>query len=247
MRLLSARRLDRYPSLALVAALLTLAGCGGAGAPRQAGVTPTPTATPSPAPAPTPTASALDVLPCINQTLPIDRVPPGTRTIDLVVPDTLTIWPDRPLGFPNGRLLSDPVIDLTFGAILIDVNRPGQNIASFAALPLNPPNATQPPLPDFPFANTPNDNAVLDPGTGTNFTFDTAPMSAYVQVDRMGMPAVSTALILSARKNSYNDANVRADTANTFAFDLIDGLTHFAEPLQDDIRALGLVSCAVVR
>ncbi len=223
-----------------------LAACGGGGqrAPTAGPVTVAPT----PAPTPAPTASTLDVLPCLNQTLNgIDRVPPGTRVLDLVIPDTVTIYPDRPIGFPNGRLLSDPVVDITLAAILIDVNRPGQNVASIAAIPLNAPRATKPPLAEFPFANTPNDNPVLDAGNGTNFTFENSPMSAYVQVDRMGMPAVATALVLSPRKDAYNDANVLADSASQFSFDLIEGLRRFAEPLQDDLQARGLVSCAVRR
>lgn len=228
------------PMVALAGALL-LAGCSASGGTRTATPAPTPT------PTPTPTTSSLDVLPCLNQTIPLDRVPPGTRVIDLVIPDTLTIWPDRTVGFPNGRLLTDPVIDITLGVVLLDINAAGQNAASFAAIPLNPPQAGSPPIPEFPFANVPHGNPPLDPGTGTNFVFDSAPMSAYVQVDRMGMPAVSTALVLSARKNTYNDSNVQNDTANTFAFDLIDGLDHFASPLQDDLQARGLKSCAVRR
>ena len=171
----------------------------------------------------------------------------GGESSRLIIPDTVTIWPDRPIGFPNGRLLSDPVVDITLGVVLLDINRAGQNAASFAALPLNPTSATKPPLPDFPFANTPNDNPVLDPGTGTGFVFDAAPMSSYVQVDRMGMPAVATALILSPRKDAYSDGNVQLDTANTYAFDLIEGLRRFTEPLQDDIAARGLTGCAVRR
>ena len=88
---------------------------------------------------------------------------------------------------------------------------------------------------------------MLDAGTGTGFVFDTAPMSSYVQVDRMGMPAVATALILSPRKDAYSDGNVQLDTANTYAFDLIEGLRRFTEPLQDDIAARGLTGCAVRR
>lgn len=234
--------LEALPRLALIAAMATLAACGGGG-------TRAPSAPPvSPAPTPTPTASSLDVLPCLNQTLNgIDRVPQGTRVLDLVIPDTLTIYPDRTMGFPNGRLLTDPVVDITLAAILIDINRPGQNVASIAAIPLNAPRATKPPIADFPFAPLPNGNPTLDPGTGTGFVFDDAPLSAYVQVDRMGMPAVATALVLSPRKDAYNDANVLADSASQFSFDLIEGLRRFAEPLQDDLQARGLVSCAVRR
>jgi len=234
------RTFASIPAVPLVAAMLALSACGGGGT--RAADPPVVVA-----PTPTPTATTLDVLPCINQTIPLDRVPPGTRVIDLIIPDTVTIWPDRPIGFPNGRLLSDPVVDITLGVVLLDLNRAGQNAASFAALPLNAPQATKPPLAEFPFANTPNDNPVLDAGTGTAFVFDTAPMSSYVQVDRMGMPAVATALILSPRKDAYSDGNVQLDTANTYAFDLIEGLRRFAEPLQDDLQARGLVSCAVRR
>ncbi len=231
--------------LPLMALTLCLPGCGG-GEQRSAppiNVAPTPT----PAPAPTPTTGTLDVLPCLNQVVPLDRVPPGTRVVDLVIPDTVTIWPDRPIGFPNGRLLSDPVIDITLGIILLDINSAGQNAASFAALPLNPTQAGKVPIADFPFANTPHGSPLLDAGTGSDFTFDTAPLSAYVQVDRMGMPAVATSIILGPRKNAYSDGNVQLDTANTFAFDLIEGLRVFATPLQDDLADRGLRSCAVRR
>lgn len=235
------RTIEKIPALPLVAAMFALSSCGSGGGTRA----------PEPpvvvAPTPTPTTSSLDVLPCINQTVPLDRVPPGTRVIDLIIPDTITIWPDRTIGFPNGRLLSDPVVDITLGVVLLDINRPGQNAASFAAIPLNPAGATKAPLTEFPFANTPNDSPALDPGTGTGFVFDTAPMSSYVQVDRMGMPAVATALILSPRKDAYSDGNVQLDTSNTYAFDLIEGLRRFSEPLQDDITARGLTSCAVKR
>lgn len=231
---------NAMPAVPLVAMMLALSACGGGGT--RAADPPVVVA-----PTPTPTATTLDVLPCLNQTIPLDRVPPGTRVIDLVIPDTITIWPDRTIGFPNGRLLSDPVVDITLGVVLLDINRPGQNAASFAAIPLNPPSATKPPLAEFPFANTPNDSPVLDAGTGTGFVFDTAPMSSYVQVDRMGMPAVATALILSPRKDAYSDGNVQLDTANTYAFDLIEGLRRFTEPLQDDIAARGLTGCAARR
>jgi len=185
----------------------------------------------------------------VQQVLPdnLNRTPPGTRVIDLIVPDTVTIWPDRTIGFPNGRLLSDPVIDITLGIALLDIDAPGQNAASFAAIPLNPAASERPPRANFPFAALPHGNPTLDPGTGTNFRFDLSPISQYVQVDRAGMPAVATALILGPRKNAYNDANAQADTANVFTFDLLEGLRVFAQPLQDDIRARGLVPCAVPR
>lgn len=235
------RSINTLPSLILASAMVTLSACG-SGATR----TPAPAATPAPTPTPT-TVASFDVLPCINQVVPLDRVPPGTRVIDLIIPDTITIWPDRPIGFPNGRLLSDPVIDITLGVILLDINRAGQNAASFAAIPLDPPQSPRVPIADFPFAAPPYGSPPLDSSAGTAFAFDSAPMSSYVQVDRMGMPAVATAIILGPRKNAYSDGNVQLDTANTYAFDLIEGLRVFSTPLQDDIIARGLVPCAVRR
>ncbi len=222
---------------------LTLTACGG-GAER----TPAPPVA-APTPTPTPTAGTLDVLPCISQLLPtsLNRAPAGTRIIDLIVPDTLTIFPELDQAFPNGRQLSDPVIDITLGVVLLKLDQPGQNAASFAAIPLNPAASERPPRATFPFAALPHGPPPLDAGTGSNFTFDLSPISQYVQVDRAGMPAVATALILGPRKNAYNDANAQADTANAFTFDLIEGLRVFSTPLQDDIRALGLTPCAVPR
>ena len=236
------------PSLALVAAMLAVSACssggnGTAGPPTGGGGTPTPT------PTPTPTTANIDVLPCINQVLPsnLNRAPPGTRVIDLIIPDTITIYPDLTIGFPNGRRLTDPVVDITLGVTLLDLDAPGQNAASFAAIPLNPAGSERGPRAEFPFAGVPHGDPVLDPGTGSNFAFDLSPISQYVQVDRMGMPAVATALILGPRKNAYSDGNVQADTANVYAFDLIEGLRVFSQPLQDDLRARGLVPCAVPR
>lgn len=239
-------RLLANPSVALIAAMLALSACSGS---NTGSPPPTGGGTPTPTPTPTPTTASIDVLPCVEQVLPagLNRAPPGTRVLDLIVPDTLTIYPDLTIGFPNGRLLSDPVIDITLGVALLDLDAPGQNAASFAAIPLNPIGSERPPRSTFPFAALPHGNPVLDPGTGTNFQFDLSPISQYVQVDRAGMPAVATALILGPRKNAYNDSNAQADTANTFTFDLLEGLRVFSQPLQDDIRARGLVPCAIPR
>lgn len=226
-----------------IAVALPMAGCS-SGEQR----TPAPVAV-APAPTPTPTAGALDVLPCISQVLPanLNRAPPGTRIIDLIVPDTLTIYPELTQAFPNGRQLADPVIDITLAVVLLRLDAPGQNAASFAAIPLNPAASERRPRAEFPFAALPHGPPPLDSGNGVNFNFDLSPISQYVQVDRAGMPAVATALILGPRKDAYNDANAQADTANAFAFDLIEGLRVFSTPLQEDIRNLGLVPCAVPR
>lgn len=246
----------RHATMPLLASALalTLSACGGVS--RPSGGTPTPTATPAPTPAPTPTPTptgtnitSVDPIPCINQTIPtnINRTPAGTRIIDLLIPDTLFIYPELTVGYPNGRMPNDPVIDITLGVALLNINAPGQNAASFAAIPLNPATNDETLRTTFPFAAPARGTPPIDPGTGTNFQFDLSPISQYVQTDRMGRPAVATALILGPRKNAYNDGNVQMDTSNTFAFDLINGLTTLAGQLDDDIRARGLIPCAVPR
>ena len=55
----------------------------------------------------------------------------------LVVPDTIKVDTTGPAGFPNGRLLPDPVMDVTLALVLLDLTVHG--VGDLAALPLNPP------------------------------------------------------------------------------------------------------------
>ena len=63
----------------------------------------------------------------------------------LVVPDTLSIDRTSPPGFPNGRLLSDPVVDVTLALVLLDLGSTdgcgGEacTVTTLADLPLSPP------------------------------------------------------------------------------------------------------------
>ena len=68
--------------------------------------------------------------------------------------------------------------------------------------------------------------------------------SAYVRVDRMGMPAVATALIGSDTKNAYNDANPADDVAGVFVPELSEQLTGLTNALADDLLDAGLTPCA---
>lgn len=61
-----------------------------------------------------------------------------TQAAPLVVPDTLKIDTSMPAGFPNGRLLTDPVIDITLAVILLDLSMGGQTAATLAGVPINP-------------------------------------------------------------------------------------------------------------
>lgn len=74
---------------------------------------------------------------CIDQAAPF------------VVPDVITLDLSQPSGFPNGRTLPDPVVDVTLALILLDL---GTHPVDFlAALPLNPA-ANDVPFPSgFPY------------------------------------------------------------------------------------------------
>jgi hypothetical protein len=74
-----------------------------------------------------------DAVPCATQAL----APGGRTVLDLVVPDTLVVDPSLLAGFPNGRRLQDPVIDVTLAVLLLDLSQ--HSPFTFAALPLNPP------------------------------------------------------------------------------------------------------------
>lgn len=49
------------------------------------------------------------------------EVAPGLPVVSLVVPDTITVNVEADAGFPNGRRLADPVMDVTLGVILLDL------------------------------------------------------------------------------------------------------------------------------
>jgi hypothetical protein len=224
-----------------LAAVLPLAACGGDDPTPVAGSAPAPT----PAPTPTPTASATpvnyNVENCFVQTIPGT----GGQTLrSLIIPDTLKLDLNRPAGFPNGRTLTDPVIDITLAALFLDFTVTGQSPATFAQLPLNPPANDRPFSTDFPFLAPPQGSPTLALTTGTSFNFRTDPDSAYVQVDRMGMPAVATALIGSPVKNAYNDANPSVDVTGQFQSEESDDLKSLFNGLGDDLTALGLKLCA---
>lgn len=215
---------------------LPLAACGGDD--------PTPVVTPTPTPAPTPTPSAplaYNVENCFTQTIPGTG---GLTLRSLIIPDTLKLDLNRPSGFPNGRDLDDPVIDITLAALFLDFAVTGQSPATFAQLPINPPANDKPFSNDFPFLAPPQGSPTLAATTGTTFNFRTDPDSAYVQQDRMGVPAVATALIGSSLKTAYNDVSPSADVAGQFRADETAQLTGLMNGIGDDLTGLGLKLCA---
>ena len=80
------------------------------------------------------------------------------------------------------------------------------------------------------------------------WTFRTDDPSAYTRVDRMGMPAVSTALVSdtsgpATTKNDYNDGDPSDDAAGTFAPELVANLTALHGAIDDDLAGATLVPC----
>ncbi len=52
----------------------------------------------------------------------------------LVVPDTLSVDLSTASGFPNGRLPTDPVMDVTLAVVLLDLSAPGQGVTTLVGL-----------------------------------------------------------------------------------------------------------------
>lgn len=72
----------------------------------------------------------------------------------VILPDTIKYDPSMPTGYPNGRNLTDPVVDITLAAVLLDLGT--HSITTFADLPLNPPENDVPFLDEFPYLAPPH-------------------------------------------------------------------------------------------
>lgn len=223
---------SRLPSIALsVICLAAVAGCGG-----EDGSAPPPT-TPPP-----PSATSFSVTPCLNQIVPGT----GSTVAGLVVPDTVTINLNAPSGFPNGRRLEDPVIDLTFAVIFLNLDV--HPVDTLVKLPLNPATNDRPFRADFPYLALPQGNPPLSGSdTATNFSFVDQPLSAYTRVDRMGMPAISPALVGGPLKNPFNDKDPANDAAGEFVGEFTTQLELLHNGLRDDLVAAGFTPCSIPR
>ena len=218
----------------VAAGALLLVGCEGSDAPA-------PTPTPTPAATVTAAPIAYNVENCFTQAVPGT----GGQTLrSLIVPDTLKLDLSRKSGFPNGRDLDDPVVDILLAMLFLDFSVTGQSPMTFANLPLNPPGNDRPFTTAFPFLAPPQGTPPLAATTGTAFDFRTDPDSAFVQVDRMGQPAVATALIGSPLKTPYNDAGPTDDLAGQFRADETAQLTSLFNQIGDNLADIGLRLCA---
>jgi hypothetical protein len=218
----------RWPAkLTILAAPLALIGCGGGGG-----------GSPPPAPPPPITAQTrFDVQPCLDQV-----AAPGATVANLVVPDTLKLDLTQPSGFPNGRRLTDPVIDITLAFIFVDLTKASK--MALANIPLNPSGNDMPFRADFPYLAPPQGNPPgLTPG-GVNFVFRNSPVSSYVQVDRMGMPAIATVLIGASTKSAYNDDSPSIDGTRKYVAEISNTLTTLTDELEHDVVKLNIPLCA---
>jgi hypothetical protein len=80
----------------------------------------------------------------------------------------------------------------------------------------------------------------VDPG---EYNFDDAPPEEFDQIDRMGMPAISTAVITS--KDLYNASSPFDDSEGMFIDELTGNVTMLHAALDDDLTMAGLVPCEV--
>lgn len=77
------------------------------------------------------------------------------------------------------------------------------------------------------------------------FTFRSDPPSQYIRVDRMGMPAVATALISPANKSNYNDDDPEDDVTQKWVTDIVANLSTIHTALDDDLTGLSLTPASV--
>ncbi|RVQ65175.1 DUF4331 domain-containing protein [Croceicoccus ponticola] len=217
-------------------AAILLTACGGDG---DGGDSPTmmPSPTPTATPTASPTPAGFDVSACLTQ-----EVAPGVSVASLVVPDTLTLDLAAASGFPNGRRLPDQVIDVTLAVIFLDLGV--HSATTLAGVPVNPPGNDVQYRPVFPYLAAAQGSPPLATGGASTFDFRSDASSAYVRVDRMGMPAVATALIGSDQKTAYNDADPADDANGDFVPELTEQLTGLTNALADDLVGLGLTPCA---
>lgn len=72
----------------------------------------------------------------------------------VILPDTIKYDATKPTGYPNGRALTDQVVDITLAAVLLDLSVHPLDL--FAQLPLNPPENDVPFGAEFPFLAPPH-------------------------------------------------------------------------------------------
>lgn len=112
------------------------------------------------------------VTPCTTQRLRRNKTPDGPIVLDVAIPDWVTLSVDKPLGFPNGRILEEQVNDsvLAMGFLKMGGECPGDtsgkaeknargvpicNVETFKNVALNPPKNDKPFVDAFPYLPAP--------------------------------------------------------------------------------------------
>lgn len=226
-----------------LALAFTLVGCGEDGSGSQVVVpAPLPSTTSTATPTATATAVAYDSTNCFLQPIQGQN---GANLKSFIIPDTLKLDLTRATKFPNGRHPSDQVVDILLATLLLDMSVTGQGPNTLANVPLDPPGNDKFFLLTFPFLATPNGTPQVATGTGTSFDFRTDPDSAYVSVDRMGNPAIATALVGSSKKLTFNDDTPTDDVAaDKYYSEYISELNKLFGLIGDDVEKLQLKICA---
>ncbi len=199
-----------------------------------------PAAPVGPAPPPPIASTSFSVQRCLDQT-----TSDGRTVRNVMIPDLVTLDVTRPASFPNGRRLQDPVVDIEVAFLFLDLTR--HSPSTLVNVPLNPLGLDQPLRAAFPFYANPFAPARLSGTDGTNFNFRNNAEDAYVRVERVGVPAVSTINVLGPRKIAYNEGSPSQDLARAFEADITAGLENLAALIVDDIQGLSLTPCAVAR
>jgi hypothetical protein len=90
----------------------------------------------------------LNLTPCTTMGCVVQAAP-------FVVPDMLRVDTTMASGFPNGRRLTDPVMDITLALILLDLNVADQTVTSLVGV-LNPTENDLPFTSAFPYVPEPH-------------------------------------------------------------------------------------------
>ncbi|MCA9729373.1 MAG: DUF4331 family protein [Candidatus Eisenbacteria bacterium] len=100
------------------------------------------------------------------------------------------------------------------------------------------------PLAALAFVGCSDDDNGANPPEDEGFQFATDAPAAYRRVDRMGMPAIATAVISSGNKDAYNAADPTDDAAGDFVADITANVGGLHQALDDDLTGAGLTPCA---
>ena len=105
--------------------------------------------------------ASVGLTPCADgATCATQEVAPGAPVYSFVIPDVLTIDTNADAGFPNGRRLQDPVMDIILALVLLDLDTHGPatfaDLAGDGTASLNPPANDVAFMDDFPFVANPH-------------------------------------------------------------------------------------------